>query len=290
MELKKPKVKFPREKLITSVFRRFTVGVLLLSAIVTPNDAAAQQSYQPGRVLPDGQWTATAVTTGPITVGGLSGTITYDAAFTFTVTDGVVEGRWDMLGFSFYSGDGISGNGQLIINGVLEGSAGEPKLHQTDGEGTGTVMFDDGTESSGPIPMSGDLNAPITLIEVTCDSAKGVFNIPADMAVASGGASSVLLATFDARRFTGIPSHDMEIYSGRVTALILEGQDFTNAVASGGVMDISALHDMLNRSEQLYRELGLVNDCDRENAGEFINNLQNKVHWELAWFPPHMGV
>lgn len=277
MELINSKVKFPREKLITSVFRRFTVGVLLLSTIVTPNDAAAQPSKQPGLVLPDGQWTATAKSVGPISGSNFTGSIIYNAAFTFTVTDGVVEGGWDMIGFSWFSGEGFTGNGQFVIHGVLEGSADEPVLRQTGGEGTGTAMFADGRESSGPISAGSTLIAPITLQEVTCDSAKGNFKIPADMSVASGGASSDLTATFVARRFTEIPSHDMEIYSGEVTALTLEGMDLSNAVAGGAILDYGAIDAILGRAEALYRELGLVNGCDRRNAGEFINSLQNTI-------------
>ncbi|HET7145140.1 MAG TPA: hypothetical protein VFI68_14065 [Anaerolineales bacterium] len=253
------------------------MGVLLLSTIVTPNDAAAQPSFQPGLVLPDGQWTATAVTAGPITGAGFAGAIIYDGAFSFIVTDGVVAGDWNILGTSNFSGGCFSGNGAYVIEGIIDGTAAGPVLRQTGGYGNSTVSLCDGTEQSGPISMSGALTAPITLTSVSCEQAVGHFKLPADMAVASGGASSDLVAPFIATRAEAVLSHDMEIYSGEVTALTLEGLDLTNSVEGGELLDFVALNEILGRAEELYRQLRLINDCDRRNAGEFINSLQSTI-------------
>jgi hypothetical protein len=223
------------------------------------------------------------VTAGPITGSGFSGSITYDGAFDFMVReDGVVEGTWNMLGFSFFSGGGdgctVNVNGALVFEGVMEGTSTVPKLSQTGGYGNSTVNLCDGTERSGPLAVGAGFSAPITLYFVSCEQALGRFEIPANMAVASSGvASSSLLAPFNATRNDALLSGDMEWYSSEVTVLSVEGMDLSNAVAGGGAVDYGALSLLLERSEELYRQLRRINDCNRRTAGEFINSIRTTI-------------
>jgi hypothetical protein len=262
------------------VFQRvvlWAVLVALMIMLVQTASAAAVPPRQTPLVLADGQWIVTFVTQGPISGDGFTGTISYDGAGKMIVTDGVVSGDWSMLGHSEYSGEAFTGSAELKFVGINRGNADMPILEQTGATGTGTATAG-GRTTTGPVPLPATgLNAPITWDWMSCELATGYFTIPANAAVAAGGASSDLVAPLFATRDEAVYSGDMAMLSTDLTVLMIQAGDYIRAVETGGNFDTATLWDLLERSEALYQQLRLINGCDRAVAGEFINYLRSTL-------------
>lgn len=233
---------------------RWPQAALALALALAMFAPAAPARAQEDELVPgfsDGEWQAVIVANSQVVGEGVTTGAMHGEAH-FTVSDGVLDGSWNMTGSAVFSGEG-SGTAEFVAEGIVAGTAIAPTFPTTGGRITAVISIEGVTgEFSQDFP-AGESALLVDLTSATCGQVIAEYEVSAPGMTGSG--------TLVATRVGDLRADAAPDFEARVTDLMADAMDFRDAAIASGSFPPGGLSELLGRAQELDRALRRAGDC-----------------------------
>lgn len=273
-----------RRRSALSLLLALAVGLGGLAVAPVP-PAAARQPAAP--FLSDGRWSGSLGASGPFSLAGVEGVVSYGGSFEMEVWEGAVTGgTWQIAGSGLAVHTRASGSVSYIASGLMTGVAAMPEMLP---EGA-VITYDlvvNGVPVSGTDEM-GPEYAPviyIPLLTATCDLAIGNWNLPANMMYSGAGGSSDITGSWTATREGGseLAGQSSEEVMQALDSVMARARDWAGTFYLTGEIDFDALNALANEAEWFNQRLNSGGRCGGQQRPGWVNPIGGTILGLLNW-------